>query len=699
MSVPCLCPTPPGGSCPCVRTAPGRGAGRAAAPRRTVRGLILLGLAVLLGVIAGAPAQAQSVVPSGVPSSSEAVRLRAALDAVERRDYNTAMATAGGLRDPLARTVVQWARFKAGLGTFTGISRFMKSHSDWPHQRSLRRAAERALTGREDPRRLLDWFESHPPLTTDGMVARARALLTVGRQDEARRAARTAWVDGRFSESKQKSFFNQFRSFLRVEDHERRLSSLIWDERLTEAQRMYPLVSAGHRALAEARILLIRNNPGVDGAIERVPGALRDDPGLVFDRLVWRRKRDLLDRATELLFHPAANQGDPDAWARQRAILAREALDRRQSGLAYRIAAGHGHTGGIAFATGEWTAGWVALRFLNQPAKALPHFEAMHAGVSYPQSLSRAAYWAGRAAQALGRRDQATTWYRRAAQHAETFYGQLAIEAMGESLARHMDARPPVTDADRRRFAADQRVRVIALMDGAGRADMALPFVAALNDSRATPGFRVLVADFLAGTSRPDLAVVFARRAALSGTMLPRAGYPAPDALVRALSQAPRVGPRPEVAVLLALIRQESNFNAQAVSRVGARGLMQLMPRTAQGVAAKLGEPYSLAALTEVPTMNVRFGTAYFAGLLDDFNGSYVLSIAGYNAGPHRSRQWRSRHGDPRRMSTEDVIDWIERIPFPETRNYVQRVLEGTQVYRHRLGQGATGSLSADLRR
>jgi len=656
-------------------------------------------LLILVGVIA-APVVTWTVAPA--PALAQAggsdTSLRAALDAIDSRDYDAALSASGSLQDPLARKLVMWARFKEGLGTFATISRFIESNPQWPHQYALRRAAERALIGREDPRRLTAWFDRHPPLTTDGMVAYARSLQAIGAQEKARTAARRAWVEGRFSQSEQSSFYNQFKSFLRTQDHERRVASLIWDDRLTEAQRMYPLISGGQRALAEARILLIRDRPGVDGAIQRVPTGLRDDPGLVFDRMVWRRKHGLFDRAVELLFHPAANTGDPDAWARERALLAREALERHQTRLAYRIAAGHGQSDGIAFADGEWLAGWVSLRFLNEPRQALTHFETMHGGVSYPQSLSRAAYWAGRAARALGQNDVSTVWYRRAAEHAETFYGQLAIEALGDSLAQHLESRPVVTKADRDRFSRDERVAIIRLMDRAGRADMALPFALALNDDDATAGFRVLTADFLASTSRPDMAVFFARRAALAGTMLPKTGYPAPDDVVRALTNPPRVDRHPEAALLLALIRQESNFNTKAVSRVGARGLMQLMPRTARVVAARLDEPFSLQDLTDNPVTNVRYGTAYFAQLLEDFNGSYVLSIAGYNAGPQRSRAWRAEHGDPRGMSTEEVVDWIERIPFAETRNYVQRVLEGTQVYRHRLAQGG-GSLNADLRR
>jgi soluble lytic murein transglycosylase len=533
------------------------------------------------------------------------------------------------------------------------------------------------------------------------MVAHARALRTAGQRDAAVAAARRAWVEGRFSRPEATRFLNTFGDDMRARDHEARLSELLWDGAVGEAERLIPLVDSGHQALARARIKLQANAGGVDAAIDRVPANLLDDPGLVFDRLVWRRERNLFERAVPLLSHPSANKGRPDAWAAERAYLGREALQAGHITRAYDIFSNHGQDGGIAFATGEWMAGWIMLRFLRDPARALPHFETMHAGVSYPQSLSRAAYWAGRAAGAAGQEAKARDWYARAAVHAETFYGQLAIEALGERLADHLETRPEITEADRARFDADERVRVIRLMDQAGRTDMALPFVLALNDDSATPGFRVLAADFIAKTDRPDMAVFFARRAALAGTMLPQTGYPVPPDVLSGLQRDPGTGPRPEPALMLSLIRQESNFNTEAVSRAGARGLMQLMPRTAQVMARQLGESSSLVRLVSDPGHNTRLGTAYFASLLGDFRGSYVLAIAGYNAGPHRSVRWMRENGDPRRMTDVDaVIDWIELIPFSETRNYVQRVLEGTQVYRHRLGDVPDGaSLRQDLLR
>ncbi|KAA5606711.1 lytic transglycosylase domain-containing protein [Roseospira marina] len=624
----------------------------------------------------------------------------AALEALQDRDYDTALALAGRLGDPVARKVVEWARLKDGLGSFAAISGFLEANPGWPHSYALRRSAERALTGLEDPRRVIAWFKRYPPLTTDGRVAHARALSAAGQHDAARDAARDAWIHGHFTHTEAVAFLDVFRGSLRPRDHNERLSELLWDQSVDEARRLMPLVDDGHQRLAEARIRLMTNAAGVDAAIDRVPRSLRDDPGLVYDRLVWRRKRDLYDRAVELLSHPSANLGRPDAWAYERAYLGREALQRGHVTRAYEIFANHGQDRGVGFATGEWMAGWILLRFLREPAKALPHFETMHAGVSYPQSLSRAAYWAGRAASALGQRDRARDWYRKAAQHAETFYGQLAVEALGERLGDHLDARPPVTDADRARFAADERVHVIELMDQAGFIDAALPFILALNDDDATPGFRLLAADAVARTDRPDMAVFFARRAALAGTMLPQAGYPLPPDVLTGVKQAPVAGDRPEPALLLGLIRQESNFNAEAVSRAGARGLMQLMPSTAQRMAQRLGESSSPLRLVTDPGHNARLGTAYFASLLDDFRGSYVLAIAGYNAGPQRSVQWMRENGDPRRMDVEQVIDWIEMIPFSETRNYVQRVLEGAQVYRHRLGEAsADATLARDLQR
>jgi soluble lytic murein transglycosylase len=643
---------------------------------------------------------AWTVAAFGAAGPARANSVTALLDAIEGKDFNTARALAARLDDPLARELFAWSYLKEGPATFETIAAFMAANPDWPQQHALRRSAERSMTGREDPGLLLAWFEQNPPLTTDGLVAKARALQTAGQGTAAIEAARRAWIEGRFSPGEEQAFLRDFGDMLRHEDHARRVSELLWDERVTEAQRTLPKLDAGHQRLADARIRLIRDSGGVDGAIDRVPSALKGDPGLVFDRMVWRRKHDLHDRAVEMLFHPAANKDRPEAWARERAILARDSQQRGDIAIAYRLYAGHGLTEGLHFAVGEWTAGWIALRLQNDPARALEHFQTMHAGVSYPQSLSRAAYWAGRAASALGQSDKAVAWYRRGAEHAETFYGQLAIEALGEPLGDYLGQAPPVTEADRARFASDERRQVIALMDRAGRAEMALPFVLALNDEAATPGFLRLAAEFVAGTTRPDMAVYLARRAALKGVALPEVAYPAPPNVLQGLRQRPPTGPLPEPALMLSLIRQESNFNPEAVSRAGARGLMQLMPRTASRVASRLGEQTSQVRLVSDPGHNARLGTAYFASLLDDFRGSYVLSIAGYNAGPGRSVRWMRENGDPRRMSVEEVVDWIEKISFSETRNYVQRVLEGAQVYRHRLGQEASfGSLSVDLRR
>ncbi|MQX36674.1 lytic transglycosylase domain-containing protein [Roseospira navarrensis] len=661
------------------------------APGRLPAFLALV-VAALCALIAAMPVRAEPIPRAGA--------LGQALDALDERAFDVALAHSGRLTDPVARTIIQWAVLKEGLGSFETIAQFLQAHPDWPHTHALRRSAERAITGHEPPARVVAWFETYPPLTTDGMVAHAQALRAAGRSAESTEAARRAWVNGRFSRPEATAFLRRFESVIRPRDHEARLSELLWDEAISEAERLIPLVDPGHQALARARIRLMTNAGGVDAAIDAVPSGLSDDPGLVYDRLVWRWDRDLFERSVSLLTHPSANQGRPQAWDRLRARIGREALERGHVSRAYAIFANHGQDSGIGFATGEWMAGWIMLRFLRDPARALPHFETMHAGVSYPQSLSRAAYWAGRAAAAAGRVEPARRWYEQAAVHAETFYGQLAIEALGERLADHLETRPTITDADRARFATDDRVQALRLLTEAGRTDWALPFALALNDEAATPGFRVLVADDLSETDRPDLAVFFARRAALAGTMLPVTGYPVPPEVLATLRQSPGTGPRPEPALMLSLIRQESNFNTQAVSRAGARGLMQLMPRTAQHVAQTLGESSSNIRLTTDPAHNARLGTAYFASLLEDFRGSYVLAIAGYNAGPHRSVRWMRVNGDPRRMSPEEVVDWIEKIPFSETRNYVQRVLEGTQVYRHRLGETpAADALSRDLQR
>jgi soluble lytic murein transglycosylase len=381
--------------------------------------------------------------------------------------------------------------------------------------------------------------------------------------------------------------------------------------------------------------------------------------------------------ARQLLADPPERLVQPRRWWRERAILARRALNDGHVSAAYRIASVHGLTEGVEYLEAEWLAGWITLRFLAEPSKARGHFAAVHGAARYPISRARGAYWAGRAAEAAGDVKDARRWYEKASTHPATYYGQLAHGRLPESRNGALPADPYVDPVARAAFRHHPLVRAITLLVRAGLAKQIRPFIRRLDDLGPTPGWRALTAELAQRAGRPDLAVWTAKQAIKDGIGLTRAGYPVLDA-------APVPGI--EAPLLHALIRQESAFDQRAVSHRGAAGLMQLMPRTARNVAKRISKPYRRDRLLDDKGYNLAIGQAYLRGLLAEFDGSYVLALAAYNAGPHRARRWLKKNGDPR--STEvNAVDWVEMIPFRETRNYVQRVMENLQVYRMRLGR------------
>jgi len=422
-----------------------------------------------------------------------------------------------------------------------------------------------------------------------------------------------------------------------------------------------------------------------------VPAELAHDPGLIYERARYRRNQDDLAGMVALFDQPLANVPRPDLMWRELDSAARHALETRQYQIAYDLAKQHGAKNGTTFAEGEWMAGWIALRFVKDAKAAYPHFTAMYAGVSSPLSKARAAYWAGRAATALKNKPEADRWYWEASLYPTTYYGQLAAGEIGVNPPLPMPQMPKTTPQEQAAFAKQDMVRVVQLLGQLGQSDEAKIFLTALIEKAGSRGEQRLGVDLAASLGRTDLTLAAAKVARQKGTEMVEYLFP-----VKKLVNAGR----PETALVLGVIRQESAFDPEAVSSAGARGLMQLMPATAKHVAKQLGLKYAKEKLTDDSNFNISLGRAYLAELLDDHGGSYVLAIAAYNAGPRRVSEWTARFRDPRRQDV-DVIDWVELIPISETRNYVQRVLENTQVYRHRLGdtEVAMTTLAQDLQR
>ncbi|MFQ5783465.1 MAG: lytic transglycosylase domain-containing protein [Alphaproteobacteria bacterium] len=619
-----------------------------------------------------------------------------AFTAAEKGNWKKARELAAKGEEPLVNKVIGWLALTEAqpLPPFADIAAFIDDNPDWPRFNRLRRRAEAAIDDRVSDAEVFAWFARHPPLTGLGKLRLAEAKLRDGDEAGATALLREAWVEGDFTAREERAFLKRHRKRLRLEDHVARLDRLIWDRRRRAAERMLRRVDAGHRALGVARIRLMMRAGGVDAAIARVPESLRNDSGLWYERLRWRRRKGRDQDARAILAAPPAALVRPEAWWREAHILVRRALGDGLISEGYRLASEHRQDGRLPRAQGEWLAGWIALRFLRDPELAYPHFTAMHAGVRYPISLARAAYWAGRAAEALGHAEDAENWYRKAAEHPVAYYGQLARARLGGDAGLSLPDEPAVDEDDIAFVESDGMTRVANALARVGQERHLRPFIMHLAARAKTPGRYQMVAVVARAANRPDLAIAVARRAAREGIILVEQGFP-----VVALPASRGKDPAAEPALLLAMLRQESGFYNEAVSHAGARGMMQLMPGTARVVARRLKLPYSRKRLTNDADYNLTLGRAYIEDLLEKFDGSYVLALAAYNAGTRRATRWIKQYGDPR-AGEIDPIDWVELIPLSETRNYVQRVLEALAVYRLRLGETLPPEgLAGDLQR
>lgn len=611
--------------------------------------------------------------------------LRNALKAMDLANWKTAANFARRVRDPLARKYLAWKTLTEPnrVTEFEVTDAFMAANPEWPYQNRLRRRAEEAMPEVLKPERVLAWFAGRDPVSAVGKGRLAAALLATGQTERATELIRDTWIEGNFPKSGERAFYKRYRKYLTADDHVRRLDRLLWDGRYWPVRRMMWKVKPDWRALAEARISLRRRTGNVDRLIQKVPAHLKNHPGLVYERLRWRTRKGK-KTAYELLDPAPDNLVRPDLWWEERARLARRALAKGDISVAYRITSDHRLTSGADFADGEWMSGWIALRFLGDHQDALAHFEKMYAAVKYPISRARGAYWAGRAAEAGDDREKAANWYALASRYPTTYYGQLAISKVNpdDSLPLIDEDVEPAADIQQA-FAESELVRVVELLGAIGEHDRIRPFILRLFSLNEDRGWRALTAALARRNNRPDLSVSVAKRSSRDGWEMIEAGYPTlePPPLPKMANLR-----RPERPFVLAVIRQESAFRVDAKSRARALGLMQLMPRTAKKVAKQLKVKFYRTRLTRDPNYNMKLGQSYMAEMLAGFDNSYVLALAAYNAGPNRAKRWVKAFGDPRDPDV-GTIDWVEMIPFEETRKYVQRVLENLQVYRSRLAE------------
>lgn len=618
---------------------------------------------------------------SGAADRSE----RFARAMTETRDGNWAMAAQlAGPPGEVAGDLIEWQRLRAGQGTAAEIEAFLERRADWPGIRWLRRKSERAMAA-TDPARVLAFYDSAPPQTAEGALSYAQALMATGQDGDAQAELVLAWRTLPMSREVQTAYLRDYAAIL-APHNAARLDRLIWDLNLQSARAMLSLVDNDTRTLAEARIGLLDQTAGVDRLIAAVPDASKKAPGLALARFVWRDRKGRDDDAIALLLERSVSVealGEPDKWARRRAALARKTMREGDPVRAYRIAARHFLTEGAAYADLEWLAGYIALRKLGDPATALVHFGRFEAAVRSPISKGRAGYWTGRAQEALGDIEAARAAYLRGAQYQTSFYGLLAAERIGLPFDPLL-AEPPLLPSWRGgEFMTSSLLEAGLLLLAGGELRLAMLFLTDLSE-RLGGEAAGQIAAMAIEMDQPYLAVMIAKRAAREAVILPGAYYPPHPVAAMDLPMAPEM--------TLAIARRESEFDPSVISGAGARGLMQVMPATARAVADDLGlrDQYSDERLIEDWSYNARLGAGYLARLAGEFDGNVIMMAAGYNAGPSRPMQWIEKFGDPRSASPasdEAIVDWIENIPFKETRNYVMRVAESLPVYRARLGK------------
>lgn len=574
--------------------------------------------------------------------------------------------------------VMTWMLLRAsGSGaSFDEIRGFLEANPSWPDRGTLTRRAEEAIWTTGDEAARQKWFANGKAATREGALWLAAQAEAAGREAEAAKRYRDLWTDETFSADQEKTFLADHGQWIRPADHRDRLDRLIWQRRFGEAHRQIERVDADTRALAEARIAMATMNTGAANTLLRVPKELRTDPGLVYEQARWLRRLDKDDEATILLLSHKGARPYSELWWAEQAVLARDALAAGRITQAYELASRHEFKSAGDLAEAEWLAGWIAFQFLKDPGIAEGHFQRLYDAVSTPVSKSRGAYWLGRVQAAKGDAAKAAEWFGRAATEPTTFYGQLAAQRVSGPVP---PAAPPVPQLPKEATSwvrGHEFANLLRLFAEANEERLFATFSRAFYFAARTDDQRLAVVETVSGMSLSQgvrLARLL-RQHNIQDTVL---AYPVPKWI--------DLPPAPAKAVVLGIIRQESNFDTDAVSSAGARGLMQLMPKTAASEAKLLKQPYSPEALTQRPNTNVLLGSHYLDRLLDRYDRHPALAFAAYNAGESRVDQWLKLNGDPR-TGEVDMITWIESIPFKETRNYVQRVLENVEVYRRRVG-------------
>lgn len=609
-----------------------------------------------------------------------------ALDAADRGDWIAARGLADQGHDPIARQIVQWRYLldRNSGASFTEIDAFLRNYPDWPNRDTLYARAEKAMDPNMEAHAVLAWFGDRAPVSDIGKVRLGEALIATGATTRGRELVREGWIDGSFEPDEEFQIIQRDGALLTPEVDRARLLRLISRNDLSAARRELSRVPEDAQRVGEARLALRTSPTSGQRMVADLPDALKDDPGVVLDRTRLLRQQMDVDDIPKLLVRAPTRELaaiNPSHWWSELNLDAREALQASSYSTAYSIVAHTGLTAqdGTNYSEAQFMAGWIALRFLKEPQSALAHFKNLEQAVSRPISRARAHYWEGRSYEADG--DLASAWreYKAASEAPETFYGQLALARLSAEPELHLKEQTIEAGALRNEYEHEALTRAVRVLADLGQENYLRDFASHDVTVYSDPRHIKLLAEDLVRMGYREVAVRVAKEASYDNVSLLSYSHP-----VIALPAYNGPGMAPEAALILGVIRQETEFDPDAVSGAGARGIIQVMPSSVRHIAREGGLPYRPNDLNSDPSYDLKLGMTEIAGELSDWGGSYVLAVAAYNAGPTNVRRWIAQFGDPRDARV-DPVDWIEEIPFSETRNYVQRVLENMEVYRNRL--------------
>ncbi len=583
---------------------------------------------------------------------------------------------------PVSQKLLYWLGILRDPDQFTPqeLIAFLSTHSHWPHHEKLCRKAEGIISQKGSSHEILTWFRKHSPQTPAGVISYGNALLSLNEKEKATHLIINAWRTMAFTKSEEKTFFFSFKSLLQEKDHAARLQFLLWDENVEEAKHFLPYVPKGIRKVAEIRIAILKKNAKALQSEKPLDIKLSLDEGLLYEIAKWHRKKKEFQEAAQILLKARVSAAHAQHWWKERNYIAREFIALNQYQAAYQLLKNHRLKPGTEdFANAEWLAGWLALRFLNQPKEAQHHFETLFANVEGAVSKARGAYWMGRTHEHQGQIDLAGKWYRKAAKYKTIYYGQLAAAKLQEKPYPCLATTSKATLEEKKRFEQKDLVKAAHILKGLGKgaSHELSKFLLHIAGQAKTKGEKEL-AVYLSCSLSPYDVVWAAKKAGYSEPVILKKAYP--------VCMIPQKGQKiPEKALVMAVAYQESRFNPTVQSSAGAMGLMQLIATTAAAEAKRLGVKHSESKLYD-PTHNLLLGSSHLSYLLNNFASSYILTIAAYNAGPNPVKRWLTNFGDPRNGNV-DVIDWIEMIPYSQTRDYVMRVLENVTNYRSMEGQ------------